>query len=364
MTLNSEFLTQLKNSTPRLLDLLAGFSQVKVLVVGDLTLDEFMTGQVERISREAPVLILRHETTDRVPGGGANAVYNFAKLGAQVKVVGLLGKDEQGIALRQIFETAGVDTTGILIDSNRPTVTKTRISGHARQSVTQQMVRIDRKSDELPEVDLQLQLAECIHQQISTVDAVVCSDYGDGVFTKPAIKAAISHPQRTIVDTQKNLQRYKGATLFTPNLPEAEKAVGYSITNIESLYQAGCDLLRLTDASQILITRGEEGMTLFDHINSSSPSSNAPPPSFTISDTGDAAIYCWHIPAFNRTDVFDVTGAGDTVVAALTLALGAGASTWEAIVLGNLAASLVVRKFGTATTTVEEMGEALQVLVS
>ena len=364
MVLDSEFIAQLKTSTPRLLNLLAGFSQVEVLVVGDLTLDEFMTGQVERISREAPVLILRHETTERVPGGGANAVYNFAKLGAKVKVVGLLGKDDQGIALRHIFETAGVDTTGILVDSNRPTVTKTRISGHARQSVTQQIVRVDRKSDDLPEVDLQLQLTECIQRQVGTVDAVVCSDYGDGVLTAPVIEAAISHSQRTIVDTQKDLQRYKGATLFTPNLPEAEKAVGYAITNFDTLYQAGCDLLQLTDAEQILITRGEEGMTLFDRINSSSASSNSPPPSFTISDTDDAAIYCWHIPAFNRTDVFDVTGAGDTVVAALTLALGAGASTWEAVVLGNLAASLVVRKFGTATTTVDELSQALQALVS
>ncbi|MDJ0554153.1 MAG: PfkB family carbohydrate kinase [Microcoleaceae cyanobacterium MO_207.B10] len=360
MVIDSEFLAQLQTSTPRLLNVLADFSQVKVLVVGDLTLDEFMTGQVERLSREAPVLILRHETTDRVPGGGANAVYNFAKLGAQVKVVGLVGKDEQGIALRQIFEMARVNTTGILIDPQRPTVTKTRISGHARQSVTQQIVRIDRKSDDLPDTDLQLQLAECIQREIATVDAVVCSDYGDGVLTAPVIDAAISHRQISIVDTQKDLQRYKGATLFTPNLPEAEKAVGYAITTLESLYQAGSDLLKLTDASQILITRGEEGMTLFDR----KQSPNSPPPSFTITGNDNASIYCWHIPAFNRTDVFDVTGAGDTVVAALTLAIGIGASNWEAVVLGNLAASLVVRKFGTATTTVDEIREALQALIS
>ncbi|MGB3512932.1 MAG: PfkB family carbohydrate kinase [Microcoleaceae cyanobacterium] len=363
MVIDSEFLTQLQTSTPRLLNLLAGFSQVKVLVVGDLTLDEFMTGQVERLSREAPVLILRHETTERVPGGGANAVYNFAKLRAQVQVVGLVGKDEQGIALGHIFEMAGVDTTGILVDPQRPTVTKTRISGHARQSVTQQIVRVDRKSDDLPDINLQLQLAKCIQQQVGTVDAVICSDYGDGVLTAPVIEAAISHPQRIIVDTQKDLQRYKGATLFTPNLPEAEKAVGYAITTLENLYQAGCDLLKLTNARQILITRGEEGMTLFDRI-APKHNPNSPPPSFTITGSGDTSIYCWHIPAFNRTDVFDVTGAGDTVVAALTLALGIGASTWEATVLGNLAASLVVRKFGTATTTVDEITEALQVLVS
>ena len=359
MVLDSEYLAQLKNSTPRLMNFLAGFSQVSVLVVGDLTLDEFMTGQVERISREAPVLILRHETTEQVPGGGANAAYNFAKLGAQVRAIGLLGEDEQGMALRQILESAEVDTSGVLLDSERPTVTKTRISGHARQSVTQQIIRVDRKSDNLPSVDLQLQLAELIRQQVDKVYAVVCSDYGDGVLTKPAIEASISNSHKTIVDTQKNLELYRGATLFTPNIPEAEKAVGYAISNCDSLYRAGCDLLELTDARQVLITQGDEGMSLFDREIPSQFS----PPALTIYENGSSNVYCWHVPAFNRTDVFDVTGAGDTVVAALTLALGAGASTWEAVVIGNLAASVVVRKFGTATTTVDELRETLRVLV-
>lgn len=160
----------------RLFQLLECFSQARVLVVGDLNLDEFITGQVERISREAPVLILRHETK-RVPGGGANAAYNLAKLGAQVKAVGLFG---EGRSLRHIFDSAGIDTQGVLIAPDRPTVTKTRISGHAPQSVIQQIVRLDRKSDESPGLDLQLQLAEYIRSQVSMVDAVVCSDYGDG----------------------------------------------------------------------------------------------------------------------------------------------------------------------------------------
>ncbi len=335
----SSFTTQLHTCAERLFQMLELFSLSRVLVVGDLTLDEFLTGQVERISREAPVLILRHETTRQVPGGGANAAYNLAKLGAQVKAVGLLGKDDQGRSLRQLFESAGIDTSGMLIDPDRPTVTKTRISGHSRQSVTQQIVRIDRKSDELPDLDLQLQMAEYIRQQVGKVDAVVCSDYGDGVLTTPVITAALSHP-RTIVDAQKQIQRYQGAMLFTPNLPEAEQAVGYAITNPQSLRQAGQDLLNLTQAQQILITRGEEGMSLFDRNGTEQ-----------------------HIPAFNRTKVFDVTGAGDTVVTALTLGLTAGASFWEAAVLGNLAASIVVRQFGTTTTTPSEMKAALQALL-
>ena len=340
MVLDSPFAAQLYSSANRCLKLLQGFSEATVLVVGDLTLDEFLTGQVERLSREAPVLIIRHETTRQAPGGGANTVYNLAKLGARVKVAGLTGKDDQGRALRGIFEGAGVDTAGILMDPERPTVTKTRISAHARQSVTQQIVRVDRKSDELPSKTLQLQLAEYIRQQLPTVDLVVCSDYGDGTLTKPVIEAALGH-HLTIVDAQQDLHRYAGATLFTPNLPEAEQAVGYKIADAQTLSQAGRDLLEQTQAEYILITRGDEGMSLFDRRGKED----------------------W-IPAFNRTDVFDVTGAGDTVVAAIALALSAGGSFWEAAVLGNLAASIVVRQFGTSTTTPAEMKEALNELIN
>ncbi|MBW4690260.1 MAG: bifunctional hydroxymethylpyrimidine kinase/phosphomethylpyrimidine kinase [Lyngbya sp. HA4199-MV5] len=346
MVFDASFAAQLIAAAERLFYLIDRFHEATVLVVGDLTLDEFLTGQVERLSREAPVLIIRHETTRQVPGGGANAVYNFAKLGAQVKAVGLLGVDDQGKALRRIFEEAGVDTQGIFLDSDRPTVTKTRISGHARQSVTQQIVRVDRKSDALPNEALQRQLADYIQQHVGTVDAVVCSDYGDGTLTEAVIAAALAHPL-SIVDAQTRLDRYKGATVFTPNLPEAEQAVGYSLVNpsgdaadLTQLRQGGHDLLQLTQAQQALITRGEEGMSLFDRAGTE-----------------------LHIPAFNRTDVFDVTGAGDTVVAGFTLGLIAGATLWEATVLGNLAASIVVRQFGTTPTTQAEMKAALQALL-
>src|SRR6478672_109722 len=207
MALDPMFTEQLTTSADRLFHYLEQFGQAKVLVVGDLTLDEFLTGQVERISREAPVLIIRHEQTRQVPGGGANAVYNFAQLGAQVKAVGLIGKDEQGRVIRDIFDQAGIDTQGVFIDPQRPTVTKTRISGHARQSVTQQIVRVDRKSDEPPEPELQLQLAQYIQQHREAVDAVVCSDYGDDTLTPPVINAALKH-SRTIIDAQQELNRY------------------------------------------------------------------------------------------------------------------------------------------------------------
>jgi D-glycero-beta-D-manno-heptose-7-phosphate kinase len=339
---NSNFYDYLAQSQNKLNGFLDSFRKPKILVVGDLTLDEFLTGEVERLSREAPVLILRHEYTEQIPGGGANAIYNLAKMGANLKVAGIVGNDAQGEALKGIFADVGIDITGILTDEKRPTVTKTRIVGHARQSVSQQIVRVDRKSDQLPDLELQQQLADYISSQLSGVDAVVCSDYGDGVFTQSVIEASLNH-SKIIVDTQKDLQRFQKATLFTPNLPEAEQAVGYSIKDENSLLKAGADLLNLTQAQQILITRGEEGMSLFEKMNQE--------------------VRMKHIPAFNRTDVFDVTGAGDTVVAALTLGLCVGADFFDASILGNLAASIVVRHFGTATTTSDEMKETLKVLL-
>lgn len=336
MNQKNYFFEQLEANSQQLFHLLDRFEHPSILVVGDLALDEFVTGEVERLSREAPVLILRHEKTVQIPGGSGNAVYNLAKLGAQVQVAGLIGEDPQGTALKEIFVKAGIATAGMIAGRDRATVTKTRISGHARQSVTQQIVRLDRKSNSPPDVSLTAQVADFVKASVGTVDAVVCSDYGDGVLSVPVINAALSH-SCTVVDAQSNLSRYQGATLFTPNLPEAEAAVGYSISNEDLLYKAGKDLLSLTQAQYILVTRGDEGMSLF---------------------TRSGEIH--HIPPFNRTDVFDVTGAGDTVVAALTISLCAGATPWQAAVLGNLAASIVVRQFGTATTTVEEMKTGLQ----
>lgn len=335
MTLGDATLRDLRAIAPRLIHLIDHFDQARVLVVGDLMVDEFITGEVERTSREAPVLILRHESTRHVPGGGANAAYNLASLGATVSVVGLMGHDEQGRSLQQLFAAAHINTYGVHIDPNRPTVTKTRISGHARQSVTQQIVRVDRKPNHRPTPTQQQQLAQTVQQHVSSVDAVICSDYGDGVLMPPVIAASLHHPC-TIVDTQGPLACYAGAQVFTPNLPEAEHTVGYPIETMDDLHRAGNDLLALTQAACILITRGEDGIALFER--------DAPPQV---------------IPAFNRTDVFDVTGAGDTVVAAMTLGLVAGATFWEAALLGNLAASLVVRQFGTTTTTPHEMKTAL-----
>lgn len=320
----------------QLIDRFAGQS---VLVVGDLALDEFMTGLAERISREGPVLILRHEHTRQIPGGAANAACNLARLGARVSVAGVVGQDFQAQALEGLLQEAGVDTGALVVDPQRPTVTKTRIAGHSRQSVTQQVVRIDRKSDLPLPGELVNELSGRIGERAAATGAVVCSDYSEGVFTDKTIAAALDH-ERVIVDTHLGLERYRGASVFTPNLPEAEAAVGYPIRTPLDLERAGRELLARTGAEQILITRGEEGMALFE-----------------AHEEGGFVV-----PAFNRTQVFDVTGAGDTVVAALTLALVSGGTPRQAAILGNLAASIVVRRFGTATTSPAELHEHLEEL--
>jgi D-glycero-beta-D-manno-heptose-7-phosphate kinase len=307
-----------------------------VLVVGDFTLDEFMTGAVERISREAPVVILRHETTRQVPGGAANALANLATLGVQTVAIGVIGDDLQGEVLRSCLATQGVDTKSLVIDPSRPTVTKTRIAAHARQSVTQQVVRIDRKSDAPLDPAVEAHLVAAIETWLPQVAIIICSDYAEGVFTPAVIQACLKHPV-VIVDTHFDLYRFAGASLFTPNVPEAELAAGFRIVDEESLHQAGATLLAQTQAESILITRGELGMTLF-------------------LATGET----YSVPAFNRTQVFDVTGAGDTVVAGWTAARLHGADPYEAIVLGNLAASIVVRRFGTSTTNPAELLEYLE----
>jgi len=317
----------------RLAEIIQRFGQetARVLVVGDLTLDEFLTGAVERISREAPVVILRHEQTCQIPGGAANALANLASLGVQTVALGVLGADLQGQQLRQLLEDRGILTTHLVTDDTRPTVTKTRIAAHARQSVTQQVVRVDRKSDLPLALSVEAELVAQIRHWVPQVELVICSDYSEGVLTPAVIAACLAHPQ-VIVDSHQDLSRFHGAQLFTPNVPEAELAIGFAIQDAQSLEQAGAALLTQTGAEQILITRGEAGMSLF-------------------LKTGAHFV----VPAFNRTQVFDVTGAGDTVVAGLVAARLSGARPEEAMVLGNLAASIVVRTFGTCTTNPKEL---------
>ncbi|MNK53074.1 Bifunctional protein HldE [compost metagenome] len=316
--------------------ILRGFSNTRVMVLGDLIADEFLNGEVTRISREAPVLILRHRSTDVVPGGAANAAANMASLGGRVEVVGVFGQDVSGETLAQSLIERGVDTSGVVIDPDRPTTTKTRISASSQQSVNQQIVRVDRESHEPLSPELEDAVIAVLEERIPEIDGLLISDYGNGVLTPRIVAKALDlvrqHGKLVTVDAQGDLSVFKGVAALTPNQPEAEAVVGFPIVDQDSLKRAGQRLLELTEARSVLITRGGNGIAVFEN-------------------GGEVT----QIPAFNRTEVFDVTGAGDTVVGTLTLALAGGASYVEATILANLAASIVVRRFGTSTTTVDEM---------
>jgi len=319
-------------------------SNKKILVIGDLAIDEMIYGGASRISREAPVLILLHDHTNILLGAASNAAHNLSTLNkGEVGAIGLYGDDYYGPILLEALNKAGVNTDFMVKDNSRPTTVKTRISGASTQSVTQQIVRIDRESHKPVSGAIETKIIENIKKAIPAYDAVILSDYGTGMMTQNIIDATIetanSLGKIVGVDPQTDLHKFQKATFLTPNQPDAQKAVGYEITDVETLSQAGSDLLAETNAKMVLITRGGDGMIVFEQ--------------------GQKGV---KIPAFNKTDVFDVTGAGDTVVASFTLALSAGATPAEAMLIGNLAASIVVKHFGCATTTQEELKSKLEEL--
>jgi rfaE bifunctional protein kinase chain/domain len=328
----------------RLTALVRGFAGKRVLVVGDMVADEYLIGTPTRISREAPVLILEHEDQFTVPGGATNPAVNARTLGAEVYLAGVVGDDVSGQRLRKKLAERRVHMEGLVSEPGRPTSTKTRILAGGTQLVQQQIVRVDRiDHSELGDGCVQ-DIIEYVRRIIPTVDALIISDYENGVINPTIIEAslplAIQLGKIVTVDSHGDLARFQGATALTPNQPEAEATLGMRITDRASLERAGARLLDETHAEGVLITRGSEGMSLFQR--------HQPP---------------LHLPASNLTEVYDPTGAGDTVAATFTLALGAGASMAEAAVLANIAAGLVVRRMGCATTTPEELTSAVAALV-
>ena len=309
----------------------------KILIIGDLALDEMVYGDTERISREAPVLILQHTYTKYILGGASNAAHNVSSLNSgKVGVIGVVGDDYQAQDLKNAFKSAGIACEGIVTDNERKTITKTRISGSCSQSVTQQIVRIDRQTNAPLKEETEKKLIENIKNNITNYDAVILSDYHIGTITDKIIKTvtelANNNSIKVIVDAQKNLDRYKGIYSMTPNLPDTQKHVGFCINTKEDFIKAGNILIEQTGAENILITCGDNGMVLIERDNK-----------YT------------HIPVFNKSRVFDVTGAGDTVTATFALALAAGGSAIEAAIIGNIAAGIVIRQFGCATTTLKEI---------
>ena len=303
-------------------------------------LDEYLIGDVRRISPEAPVPVVEISERAYVAGGAANVAANIASLGGEPVLLGLVGRDESARTLASVLAGLGVDCTRLTASDRRVTITKTRVV-----SGQQQIVRLDREDRAAVGKELSSALLDSFRREMETADGCVLSDYGKGLLTEPVcremigIAAALRRP--TVVDPKGTAYaKYSGSTVVTPNLREAEIAAGFNDPAGDAdLFEAARRLHELLDGSAILVTRGAEGMTLFR---------KAEPPV--------------HVPALAR-QVFDVTGAGDTVVSSLTLALSAGASMEEAMTTANLAASVVVQKTGTATLTAGELLAAAAQLI-
>lgn len=328
----------------KLVSCIENIRKPKVLVIGDLALDEMIYGDTERISREAPVLILQHTHTNLILGGASNAAHNASVInGGNVSVIGVLGEDYQAEQLISAFEKAKVETKYLVKDKTRKTVTKTRISGSCSHSITQQIVRIDRQTSEFISEETEKMVIENMEKAIPEHDAIILSDYHIGTLTPNVIKRAIEIANKNnktiVVDAQKDLENYKNVTSMTPNLPDTQKFVGQKfgiyIKDEQTMNEAGKKLIEATEAKSVLVTCGSEGMVVFEK--------------------SDGGVKVSKIPVFNKSEVFDVTGAGDTVTAVYAMALASGAEPKYAAIIGNIAASIVIKQFGCATTTVEEI---------
>ncbi len=308
----------------------------RLLVIGDLILDEYIWGAVSRISPEAPVPILETKSENLTLGGAANVANNLVALGCEVHLVGAIGQDEKGDKLLTLIEEKGISSKGIFRFVHRPTTSKIRVVAH-----NQQVLRIDKEDNRPITEETENRIIKYINKALPDMDIVICSDYRKGILTEKVFNA-VSHraknsKKRVIVDPKSSdFELYKGATVITPNQFEVEKAVPIKIQDKIDLDRAAEYLLNLTHAEVLLITRGKDGMTLYP--NKAKPVD---------------------IPT-QAKEVFDVTGAGDTVVSVLAMALAVGFNPEDSAWLSNMAASIVVGKVGTAVVTLNEINEYLQ----
>ena len=335
-------MTKHSKQTERLKKIIESFPKVTVAVVGDLVADEFVFGEISRVSREAPVLILKHRERTVVPGGGANAANNLAALGVNVLPVGIVGDDEPGRLLLKAFRHKHIPLSGILKDKSYTTVTKTRILAGMAHTARQQVVRVDREPDAEPNRHLQRELVLAAREYARVSELMLVSDYGYGA-ASPAILNAIRERGRfermpVVLDSRYRLLEYSGIVAATPNEPEVEAALGVQIgDNWERLCLAGDEIISRMKLQSLVITRGRDGLVAFDRKHRPVD-----------------------IPIFGSDQVADVTGAGDTVIATYTAALAAGATGEEAAHLANYAGGIVVMKRGTATVSQEELTRAVE----
>jgi len=326
----------------RLRKIVEAFPKLTITVLGDLVADEFIFGEISRVSREAPVLILKHRERTVIPGGGANAANNLADLGVNVLPVGIVGDDEPGRLLLKYFRHKKIPISGVLKDKSYTTVTKTRILAGMTHTARQQVVRVDREPLEAPNSHLTRELYLATRNYAHASDALLVSDYGYGAAT-PAIVSTLRQKGKLasvplVLDSRYRMLQYEGITAATPNEPEVEEALGVRIgQNWEILLDAGQQLMERMKLQSLVITRGRDGMVAFNHKHKPVD-----------------------IPIFGSDQVTDVTGAGDTVIATFTAALAAGASTEEAAQLANYAGGLVVMKRGTATASRAELLHAIE----
>lgn len=313
------------------------FPRLTVAVWGDLVADEFVDGEIARVSREAPVLILKQRGRQIAAGGGANAALNLAALGVRVRLLGVVGADETGRQLQRLFRGAGISTATVATRRGQPTTTKTRILARHAHTVPQQVVRLDLEPPPL-DPGAQARLARAAARALRGAQALLVSDYGYGAVT-PALAAAAGAPL-TSVDARFQIAAYHGMDAATPNEPELEAALGCAIAGSPdpraALERAGRTLLRRLGCRHLLVTRGRDGMALFE--------------------PGRPTL---HLPVYGAQQALDVTGAGDTVIAVFTAALAAGADGPAAALLANCAGGVVVMKPGTATVSPAELEAAL-----
>ncbi|HEV3230939.1 MAG TPA: PfkB family carbohydrate kinase [Candidatus Dormibacteraeota bacterium] len=321
-----------------LLDAAARLAGVRVLVLGDVIADRYQFGAPTRVSREAPVLVLEYSGEATIPGGAANAASNVRSLGGLVELAGVVGDDAEAELLRGQLRTLGVEADGLVVEPGRPTTSKTRIFAGSKTR-GQQVVRFDRHSVEALHPETEAALLRHLAALVEGVDAVLISDYGYGALNPALIEAGIGRSaalgRPVVVDSQGDLSRYPGASVATPNLAELEAWAGHRLADLPAVEAACRHLIHRLGAGAVLCTRGGEGMSL-------------------ITET-----QAWHLPVARRAEVFDVAGAGDTVAAALTLALGAGVAPPVAALLADCAASVVVQKLGAATCSPSELRAAI-----
>ena len=322
-------------------EIVSGFAGKRIVVIGDTIADQFIYGEISRVSREAPVFILRHEHTETTPGGAGNCATNLAALGATVKLVSVVGDDEPGKLLHEKLAEAGVNCDQVIVCNDRKTTTKVRVLAGQIHSARQQVIRID--YDSQPELDAAVrdELLSSVTKQIADCDGVIISDYHYGV-ADPGMTTTLRQVVRisnipAIVDSRFRLSNFNGFTSATPNEDEVANLIGHEPRDTPELESKAEELRERLGYRALLVTRGPHGMMLVEK--------NAAP---------------LHIDAVGSHQPVDVTGAGDTVIAAYTLALASGASFAEAARLANIGGGLVVMKRGTAAVTADELQSQIQ----